>query len=232
MKRLTIVLAGFVAMGSWAAYAAIGQDGPGKNGEIKKDVGAAGAGAAGKKEGDPKRPKLFGEGAKMLEVCGLSDDQQKSVGDLIDAREKEIRDVQAKYQALIMDVLTAEQKAKWSESRLLSGLQWMIQKAGLTDEQVGKIKAAIPKLAPDGLPTDERGRNEVQRKLMEFVSKEVMTDEQKKAMFGGDGPRKGAPAKDGEVRKDGQPMKEGNPKKEPPNREGDKPVREGELPPL
>ena len=249
MNRMAVVTAGLAVMAWLAVYAASGQDGrhgpPGPGGEVRRDAAApvAPAGPAGRTQADRGRGpetrrdgerrgvtvqrKLYGEQAKMVEVCGLTEEQQQHVMDLDEARDREIREITARYQAQIVDVLTPEQRAKWLEWTVMDIVQKTFLRAELTPEQLAKVRAAIPTLVPGVLPPDFRARFEALRKLTEFVNKEVLTDHQRRSMYGG-GDRRGV-----------QPRREGDGvRPAEPRTEGDRPgaVRPpttmGDLPPL
>ena len=68
-------------------------------------------------------------------MCGLTDDQQKKIAELVTAREKEMRAIYVKYQTDIMAVLSDDQKALWNTSFLMSMTQRFLTRANLTDEQ-------------------------------------------------------------------------------------------------
>ena len=99
MKQLALLLA-VVAVGVWAFSYALAGDGTGDAPKPKAE------GAKDAPKGDPKAdgPKkdgekgaLRGEQARMAEVCGLTDDQQKKIADLNAAQQKEIQEIVAKY---------------------------------------------------------------------------------------------------------------------------------------
>ncbi len=163
----------------------------------------------GRGDGEVKRP-VVREFAKMAETCGLSDEQLQKIADLVAARNKAIVETQAKCQEEIMAVLTDEQKAKWQQAVVVTLLERRFAKVALTADQLDKIKAAVAEAAGKKAlaVTDERSANEAAVKFSEFVTKEVLTDDQRAALQenGRDGRRDGEtrePKRDGE-RKDGE----------------------------
>ncbi|MFB3892416.1 MAG: hypothetical protein ACE15C_10395 [Phycisphaerae bacterium] len=223
MKRLALLLA-VVAVGVWAFSCALAADGAGDTPKPKTEGGQSKEGVKDAPKGEPKadaprkegerkegerkdgeKPGLKGDMARMADACGLTDEQQKRIAELNAAQQKEIQDIIAKYQAQIMDVLTADQKAKWNTAVLMQGMEKMTKRFNLTDDQLTKIKAAIPGLTKDMVPTDEKSRGEAFRKLQEYIFKDVLTDEQRAT--GRDGPREGA--KEGAKEGVKEPVKEG-----------------------
>ena len=64
----------------------------------------------------------------------------------------------------------------------MARMQFMIQRAKLTEEQKGKLRAFVAEQGKDLVPTDDRAIGEFMRKVQEFVMTNVLTDEQKAAM--------------------------------------------------
>ncbi len=207
MKRPIMLLSAVVLAGA----VVLAQDGP----KVNKDTGQ-------KKD---VRRKLYGEPAKMAEQVGLTEEQQAKVADLIAERDKEIAEIYAKYQKLMLGLMTPQQQTKWNEYYVASTVQRMFQRAALTEEQMGRIRAAVPTLMPDGAPADEKGRSELTQKVWTYVTREILTDEQRAAI--------GMPAKtparpDEKIRKDNPPAK-GPENSPPPSAKPDEPTK---LPPL
>jgi len=155
-------------------------------------------------------------------IVNLTDDQKKAITDIIESRDKALKDFQTqnaekvkaagaafteaykskdkdaiakaqkdyqelyapmhqimkKSQADLANVLTAEQKAKLHEARLMDMVKNMTAPVQLTDEQMKQLRAGAGELLKDG---DPEGIWRNYRKLNELVQ-QVLTPEQKAAI--------------------------------------------------
>ncbi|MEI6808703.1 MAG: hypothetical protein WCN95_08265 [bacterium] len=127
---------------------------------------------------DKQRSKL----AEFAKVCGLSDEQQKRLMDINEAREKAVQEINAKTDEQVVAVLSPEQKAKWNETIAMSLVQRDFGKVSLTDEQIGRIKAEIATRTKDILLALNEKSSQMLRELMTFTKDKVLTEDQKTAI--------------------------------------------------
>ncbi len=160
-----------------------------------------------------KRVAAPREFAKLAETAGLTDEQMLKIAELVTARNKAIVEIQSKYQAEILALLTDDQRAKREQAVIVSLLERRFAKAALTPDQLEKIKSAVAEAAGKKALTitDERSAMEAVAKFSEFVTKEVLTDAQRDALRepAREGPTRET-ARDGE-RRDTERRPETNP---------------------
>ncbi|MCG3181501.1 MAG: hypothetical protein BIFFINMI_03897 [Phycisphaerae bacterium] len=181
MKRMWVLLA-VLAMAGWlTAWNAAGDgEAPRVNGDQPRKEGEP------RREGDAARPApMRGEVNRMAAQCNLTDDQKQKINELLNARDKEIREVMMKYQQQVYDALTDEQKATLVGSQVTAIVEGQFRRANLTEEQLGKIQTEIADRVKGVAPGDEKAKWEASRKVSEFVYKAVLTEEQKTALRGG-----------------------------------------------
>lgn len=180
MKRLTILLAvgAFVAWAAMTAVTAAEEEAvPPRKEPVAKERGPE------TREGTERKRMLPPDTARLAEACDLSQEQQKKLVELNEVRQKAIQEINAKYQTDLAVVLTPEQKAKWNQTILMGMVERNIAKRlNLTPQQMDKIRDAVPEMTKDVLLGPDMGGGEVMRKLWDFITKDVLTDEQRAAM--------------------------------------------------
>jgi len=184
MRRAGVVLA-LLALLTWSASALAAE----AEAALKYRPGEGERAAperreAPRREGERRRPFL-GEYGRMTEICGLSQEQQAKIGQLVEAQQKEMQEIRTKYRQQILALLTPEQKTKWVEHFFLGMIMPRFQRVNLTEEQQGKIRAFIAEQGKDIFPGDEKAAD-FGRKLHEFVMQQVLTEEQRAALWQGE----------------------------------------------
>lgn len=229
MKRFALLLAA-VALVSWAGvqlWAADGDaprppqgDGP-RVGDAPRPVGERPPVAPrpeGRPSGDRGGDRGLAEFGRFVEQLGLTADQQKLIAEIVAARQKEMMEIQAKYQGKVNELLTPDQRAKLNTSMLLGPLERDIRRAELTPEQLDKIKAKAAELSKDINPADEKVRGEVMQKLRTFIMGEVLTEAQKAVLREAprDGVREGLPQGERQPAGGDNPRPTGGERRDPP----------------
>jgi hypothetical protein len=110
-------------------------------------------------------------------------DKVKSISEQAKPLQKERGDLEAAQRALIMNVLTDEQKAKWAGFTLYRSVIGKYKRLNLTedqDKQVRDICAAGAKGMPDA--SDKQARGEAMKKLATEIVDKVLTAAQKEEL--------------------------------------------------
>jgi Spy/CpxP family protein refolding chaperone len=110
-------------------------------------------------------------------------EKAKSISQQLKSLQKERAELQAAQKALVMDVLTPQQKAAWAGHELYTSVMRRYNRANLTDDQKLKLKEhCVAKSATMPDASDRRARGQALKKLYEEIDEKILTDEQREAL--------------------------------------------------
>ena len=177
MNRLILATAALCACGTYQAFGADkeGADAPKPPPppvELKKDGPDKGRG----------NPRMQTELSEITRICGLTEEQQKKLLEISEARVKAMQELMDKSAEQISAMLTPEQRVKWNEGIVMELVRREFRKVSFSDDQVVKIKAEIA--AQTGASLFMMNEKNIQKvkDLMTFVKDKILTEEQKMSM--------------------------------------------------
>lgn len=125
----------------------------------------------------------------------------------------EREELNRKFTAKVLALLTPEQKSTWDQHQLVEQALRAFKGVTLTDEQTAKVKAKAAELAKGVDFAKDKPRQEATGKLRDYIEKDVLTDAQKAALKAAPSPAGDAqaimPTKEGKQPRDAVQPREG-----------------------